>query len=88
VAAFPESVNVAATLSLVTVGFDRVRVRIIADPAATRVTHRIGVVGAAGEWHLTLRNRPSAINPRTSALTPFAVLRGLHDLGATVVIGW
>jgi aspartate dehydrogenase len=88
VAAFPESVNVAATLSLVTIGFDRVRVRIVGDPGAAHVTHTISAAGAAGEWHLVLRNRPSPMNPRTSALTPHAVLRGLHDLGATVVVGW
>jgi aspartate dehydrogenase len=84
---FPRSVNVAATLSLTTVGFDRVRVRLVADPAADHVEHRIEASGAAGSYRFRFRNVPSDANVRTSAVTPYAVLRGLGDLDAHVVIG-
>ncbi|MEZ5144259.1 MAG: aspartate dehydrogenase domain-containing protein [Acidimicrobiales bacterium] len=85
---FPTSVNVAATLSLVTIGFDRVHVRLVADPATDHVEHHIVARGAAGDYEFRFRNVPSPANVRTSAVTPFAVLRGLADLDAHTVIGF
>lgn len=85
---FPTSVNVAATLCLVTLGFDRVHVRLVADPATDHVEHHVTARGAAGEYEFRFRNVPSATNVRTSAITPYAVLRGLTDLDAHTVIGW
>jgi aspartate dehydrogenase len=84
---FPTSVNVAATLALVTVGFDRVRVRLVADPAAERVEHLVEAEGPLGAWSFSIANVASVANPRTSAITPYAVLRALGDLGAHVIIG-
>ena len=85
---FPESVNVAATLSLVTIGFDAVRVEVVGDPGADHVEHTVGARGAAGSYEFTLRNVPSPDNIRTSAITPYSVLRGLADLDAHVVAGF
>jgi len=86
VARFPASVNVAATLALATVGFDETRVELVADPTATRVRHEIAVDAAAGRYSVSIENVPSR-NPRTSAVTPYAVLRALRDLTASVVVG-
>lgn len=86
VARFPESVNVAATLALATLGFDATRVELVADPAAGLVRHRIEVTAAAGRYGFSIENVPSA-NPRTSAVTPYAVLRALADLSTAVVVG-
>lgn len=86
VARFPASVNVAATLALATVGFDETRVELVADRQAPRVRHEISVVAAAGRYEMAIENVPSA-NPRTSAVTPFAVVRALRDLNAGVVVG-
>ena len=85
---FPASVNVAATLALSTVGFDRVRVRLIADPSAVSVEHVIEATGPAGTYQFRFSNAASRTNPRTSAITPYAVLRGLSDLDAHTVIGF
>ncbi len=85
---FPASINVAATLALVTVGFDRVHVRLIAEPGATHVEHLVEAAGAAGSYEFRFRNTPSSTNARTSAITPYAVLRGLADLDADTVIGF
>lgn len=84
---FPTSVNVAATLSLTTIGFDRVLVSITGDPRTTVVTHTVNAAGSAGSYSFSFRNVPSPINVRTSTVTPFAVLRGLHDLTSDVVVG-
>jgi aspartate dehydrogenase len=86
VARFPESANVSATLALATVGFDATAVELIADPRAELVRHRIEVDAEAGQYTFEIRNRPSA-NPRTSAITPYAVIRALQDLSASVVVG-
>jgi aspartate dehydrogenase len=83
---FPASVNVAATLALATVGFDETRVEVVADPTARRVRHEIAVEAAAGRYAVSIENVPSA-NAQTSAVTPYAVLRALRDLTASVVVG-
>jgi aspartate dehydrogenase len=85
---FPASINVAATLALSTIGFDRVRVRLIADPSAVSVEHVIEATGPAGTYQFRFSNAASMTNPRTSAITPYAVLRGLSDLDAHTVIGF
>ena len=84
---FPTSVNVAATLALATLGFDRTRVRVVGDPGATVVEHRITAAGRAGEYEFIFRNNPARDNPRTSGIVPYAMLRSLRDLSATVVVG-
>lgn len=83
---FPESANVAATLALATVGFDETHVELVADPAAQRVRHGITVEADAGRYELTVENTPSD-NPRTSAVTAYALVRALADLSARVVVG-
>jgi aspartate dehydrogenase len=84
---FPESANVAATLGLATAGLDETRVTVIGDPEATSVHHVIRAAGPAGAYEISIENRPSPQNPRTSAITPYAVLRALRDLRAGAVVG-
>lgn len=87
VSRFPASVNVAATLALATVGFDDTRVEVVADPGARLVRHRIEVTADAGRYEVVIENVPSP-NPRTSAITPYAVIRALRDTSARVVVGF
>jgi aspartate dehydrogenase len=84
---FPASVNVAATLALATLGFERTRVRVLGDPACLTNQHVIEATGAVGSYRFEFRNRPSPANPRTSALTARAVLRTLRDRNAALTIG-
>jgi aspartate dehydrogenase len=84
---FPESANIAATLALATVGFDRLQVRILGVSDATQVEHRVNASGPAGSYEFVFRNRPSESNPRTSAITPFSVMRALGRLGAKTIVG-
>lgn len=84
---FPESANIAATLALATIGFDRVEVRILGVPDASEVEHRIDAAGRAGSYGFVFRNRPAAANPRTSAITPFAVIRALRRWHAHGIVG-
>ncbi|MCY4193063.1 MAG: DUF108 domain-containing protein [bacterium] len=79
-ALFPESANVTATLSLATIGFDRVRVQMTGDPAAAGVRHVVAASGRAGAYELSFQNAASPDNPRTSAVTAYSVLRALGDI--------
>jgi aspartate dehydrogenase len=87
VALFPESANIAATLALATVGWDRLHVRMVGVPDATEVEHRVSAIGRAGSYEFVFRNRPIETNPRTSAITPYSVIRALSRLQARTVIG-
>jgi aspartate dehydrogenase len=87
VKAFPESVNVAATLSLAGVGFDKTKVRIVADPSLDRNVHEIRVKSKAGEFMTVARNVPSPDNPRTSYLAALSAIRTLRNLAENVKIG-
>jgi aspartate dehydrogenase len=87
VRAFPESVNIAATLALAGVGFDGLRVRIIADPTLDRNVHELRVRGEAGEMVTVARNVPSPGNPRTSYLAALSAIMRLRDLVETLLVG-
>jgi aspartate dehydrogenase len=80
--AFPHNVNVAASLSLVGVGPDETRVRVIADPYATANTHEILAEGAFGQLKTVTDNLPSPRNAKSSylaSLSAVAELRAAAD---------
>jgi aspartate dehydrogenase len=83
---YPQNANVAATVALAGVGFEKTEVELVADPEAPGNVHEIEVEGAAGRFAISLQGRPSRLNPKTSALTAFSVARTLINLDATIVI--
>lgn len=84
---FPKNANVAIVLSLAGQGVDKTAVRIIADPAVIQNTHQIEVVGAFGEFVMTIKNNPSPDNPKTSHITGSSILAALANLESEIVIG-
>jgi aspartate dehydrogenase len=76
---FPETSNVAALLALATTGLDAVTVEVVGEPRRTGAKHEIEASGAAGRYRFEIENALSPDNPKTSAVTAYAVLRALAD---------
>lgn len=84
---FPKTSNVAATLSLTGLGFEKTKVRIVADPKAKRNTHEIRARGEFGELKATVNNEPSPTNPKTSILAALSAISGLKKLTGAIWVG-
>ena len=84
---FPKNVNVAAALSLAGVGFERTRVRIVADPSLALNTHTVLAKGAFGELSCRVENRPSPDNPASSHLASLAAIALVRRLVAPLQVG-
>jgi aspartate dehydrogenase len=84
---FPQNVNIAAVLSMAGIGFDRTRLRVVADPDLTRNTHNIEVSGRSGRFRLVLENVPAPENPKTAWLACYSALAALREISSPVRYG-
>ncbi len=87
VESFPANVNVAATLSIAGIGFERTKVRIIADPHVIRNIHEIEVEGEFGKFTTRTENIPSPTNPKTSYLASLSAIATLKKIANPLQIG-
>jgi len=81
---FPKSTNIAASASLAGLGFERTRVRVVADPNIPRTTHTLLIKGDFGEAQLTLRNLPHPDNPSTTYLACLGAIAALNNVQASL----
>ena len=84
---FPSNVNVAVALSLATLGPDRTKLRVVCDPAASRIRVEISARGATGELKVEVVNLPSPDNPRTSYQACCSALATLKRFTDPVQLG-
>ena len=84
---FPANVNIAAVLSMAGVGFDRTRLKVVADPALKFNTHYITIRGRTGTISLKFESVPSPDNPKTALLACYSALAAIKALGASVRYG-
>src|SRR4051812_41727591 len=83
---FPQNANVVAAVALAGIGFERTRVRLIVDPDASGNRHVLEARGAFGEISTSVLSRTFPDNPKTSILTPYSLLRAIHNLETPLVI--
>lgn len=84
---FPESINVAAAVSLAGIGLDRTEVCVIADPSVDRNRHEVEVEGEFGWMRFEIRGIPTEENPKTGRLVAMSVVRQLMLRRAPLRIG-
>ena len=83
---FPQNANVAATIALAGVGFEKTEVSLNADPMAQGNTHLLEVEGPCGSMRIELRNKPFPDNPKTSMLAGLSLLRVIRNRSEAVQI--
>ena len=84
---FPMNLNVAASLSLAGIGFDKTRVRIVADPVATRINHKILAHGKFGRLRAEVENMPNPNNPKSSYMASLSAIATLKRIINPIQIG-
>jgi aspartate dehydrogenase len=84
---FPANVNIAAVLSMAGIGFDRTRLKVVADPALRHNTHYIEVKGRTGNISIKLENVPAPDNPKTAWLACYSALAALKAVQSPVRYG-
>jgi len=84
---FPANVNIAAVLSMAGIGFDRTRLKVVADPALKYNTHYINVRGKTGSFSIKLENVPAPDNPKTAWLACYSALAALKAAKSPVRYG-
>ncbi|MDR0198372.1 MAG: DUF108 domain-containing protein, partial [Methanomassiliicoccaceae archaeon] len=77
---FPKNVNVAAAVSIMGIGFDNTKVKIILDPDTRSNSHELIVKGEFGEMVSRTSNVPSPINPSTSHLAALSAISALKRI--------
>src|SRR5262245_30046556 len=84
---FPANVNIAAVLAMAGIGFDKTRLKVVADPALRYNTHYIDVRGRTGNISIKLENVPAPENPKTAWLACYSALAALKAAKASVRYG-
>jgi aspartate dehydrogenase len=84
---FPANVNIAAVLSMAGIGFDKTRLKVVADPALKYNTHYIEVRGRTGRFSIKLENVPAPENPKTAWLACYSALAALKAVRSPVRYG-
>ncbi|MEW6008121.1 MAG: aspartate dehydrogenase [Candidatus Omnitrophota bacterium] len=84
---FPQNINVAATLSLATIGPAKTKVKIFASPHIKANIHEIMVDADCGRIITRTENLASKANPKTSYLAMLSALATLKGILNPIKIG-
>ena len=84
---FPANVNIAAILSMAGIGFDRTRLKVVADPALRFNTHYITIRGKSGTISIKFESVPFPNNPKTAMLAAYSALAAYKQFRSRVRYG-
>src|SRR5450759_1966588 len=84
---FPANVNIAATLAMAGVGFDRTQLKVVADPALIYNTHYINIRGKTGTISIKFESVPFPDNPKTAMLACYSALAAFKQFNSLVRYG-
>jgi len=84
---YPRNINVAANLSIAGVGLDKTKVEIVADPVATRISHKILAHGKFGRLRAEVENMPNPNNPKSSYMASLSAIATLKRIVNPIQIG-
>ncbi len=87
VKAFPQNINVAATIALASGCKNKLRIRIITSPKFKSNSHEIEVISKAGKMIARTENVPCPDNPKTSYLAPLSGIQTLKQFCEGIFIG-
>lgn len=87
VSAFPQNINVAATLSMAGIGAKSTVVRIVASPGAKRNIHEVEIDSDAGRIVAVTENVIHPDNPKTSYLAVLSAIAALKGILSPIKIG-
>ncbi|MGX5734380.1 aspartate dehydrogenase [Bosea thiooxidans] len=85
-AAYPQNLNVAAALALAGPGFERTRVSVVCDPEAKGNTHVVKAQSEFGTMQVTIANRPSPTNPKSSWIVGRSLLAAIDQYFSPVMM--
>ena len=82
---YPKNANVAATVALAGIGFERTRVRLLADPAASSNVHAIEADGEFGTFRAEMSALPLA-GSTTSAIVAGSLVHAVLSRTARITV--
>jgi aspartate dehydrogenase len=84
--AYPKNANVAAAVAIAGLGFDKTRVRLIADATVEKNVHEVTVTGTFGAFDFRICGNALPDNPRSSALAAMSVLSKLDQMSSRIAL--
>lgn len=84
---FPQNANLAASVALAGIGFDRTEVELIADPAASGNTAVVEARSPDCTLKVDMSGIAESLNPKSSAIVHFSALAALERFSGGLTFG-
>jgi aspartate dehydrogenase len=85
--AYPKNANLAATVALAGIGFDKTQVELVADPSASRNVAEIESQTSNCTLRVEMASLPETLNPKSSATVRSSILAALERSSSRMKLG-